>query len=351
MNTAPVRTMRIQHRLLATLTAAATLAACGGGGSSDLNVQASGSAAASVATPAPDPSALQLEAPDLSGLSPQGAAAFAYVNAARLRYGQGVFIPDPLLQKAAQDHADWISNAVAIPEGAHFQVPGTPGFTGYGPGDRVRNAGYVGSSSEVLAAISENAVLLTPKELGEAFIKSQLNSVYHRFGILGPWRDAGYGWAYYSKKKPGMVDNAYVSSTHGLSMGCKNSCQYTKAPYLKVYPTPDSIADGLRFGNEVPHPAPDLGIGAVFGFPVTIEASSDITSVDTFEMRSPDGKVVESRMHTAKDDPARYLSTNQAFLLPLVSLEPNKVYTVKLKIRINGGTEQKEWKFTTPAFD
>ncbi len=180
---------------LSVLAIAALLAACGGGGDSSPPAPVAGTVTPTASvTPVPDPPTLQLQLPDLSGLTPQAAAAFAFINEARLRYGQGVLNPDPLLQKAAQDHSDWIANAESIPEGAHYQVPGTPGFTGYAPWDRIRNAGYIAyNSSEVLSAISENAVLRTPKELGESFIKGQLNSVYHRFGILGPWRDAGYG--------------------------------------------------------------------------------------------------------------------------------------------------------------
>ena len=333
------------YRKLSSLLAAAALVACGGGGSDATTPIAAPSAPAA---PAPDPTALQLQAPDLSGLTPQVAAAFAYINAARLRYGQGVLNPDPLLQKAAQDHANWIANAESIPEGAHYQVSGTPGFTGYSPSDRVRNAGYIGSSSEVLSAISENAVLRTPKELGEEFIKSQLNSVYHRFAILGPWRDAGYGWSYYSKKQPGMVDNAYVTSTHGLSMGCKSECQYSNGTFIKVYPTPDSVADGLLFGNEVPNPAPDLGIGATFGFPVTIETSSDIASIERFEMVSSAGKVIKARVHTAANDPARWLGATQAFLLPLVHLEPSTIYTVTLELKMGGNVHSRVWNFSTP---
>jgi uncharacterized protein YkwD len=325
------------------------VAACGGGGSDGTAQIAGPSTPVTPTAPVTDNKALQLQAPDLSGLSPQVAAAFSYINAARLRYGQGVLNPDPLLQKAAQDHANWIANADSIPEGAHYQVPGTPNFTGYSPADRVRNAGYTGSNSEVLSAISENAILRTPRELGEAFIKDQLNTVYHRISILGPWRDAGYGWAYYSKKQPGMVENAYVSSVHGLSLGCKSSCQYPNSPFIMVYPTPDSIADGLRFSNETPNPAPDLGIGAVFGFPITIETSSEITSVGSFELRGPDNQIVNSRVHSAKDDPARVIKSTEAFLLPLSSLIPNSTYTVKLQLQTKAGAVSKEWKFSTPA--
>ena len=336
----------LTYRTVLSLLASAALAACGGGGSDATTPIATPS---TPAAPAPDPTALQLQAPDLSGLTPQVAAAFAYINAARLRYGQGVMNPDPLLQKAAQDHTNWIANAASIPEGAHYQVPGTPGFTGYAPWDRVRNAGYIGSSSEVLSAISENAVLRTPKELGEEFIKSQLNSVYHRFAILGPWRDAGYGWAYYATKKPGVVENGYVVSTHGLSLGCKNTCQYPKGASILVYPTPESVADGLLFGNEVPNPAPDLGIGAIFGFPVTIETSSEIASIERFEMVSSAGQVVNARVHTAKNDPARSLTSTQAFLLPLAPLESSTSYTVTLELKMGGITHSKVWTFRTPT--
>jgi len=345
----------------------ASLAACGGGGDSSPSAPVAGPVTPTApVTPAPDPPTLQLQLPDLSGLPAQAAAAFALINEARLRYGQGVLNPDPLLQKAAQDHANWIANAESIPEGAHYQVPGTPGFTGYAPWDRIRNAGYIAyNSSEVLSAISENKRfetqeaanaakksgqgLMTPRELGESFVKSQLNSVYHRFGILGPWRDAGYGSSYYTKSSVSTLGDFGVSSVMGFSLGCKSQCQHVKPPYLLVYPTPDSVAEGFLFGNEVPHPAPDMGIGARFGYPVTIEAGGPITEISVFEMRRPSGELVNSRMHTQANDPAKYLKSHQAFLLPMDPLEPNTKYTIKLELKISGVAQSKTWAFTTPA--
>jgi uncharacterized protein YkwD len=307
---------------------------------------------------------LQLQAPDLTSLSQSAIEAISYLNEARVRYGQGYLYPSAALQKAAQDHSVWIANAEAIPEGAHFQVPNTPFFTGYSPSDRVRNAGYLGANSEILSAITEGITfksqqeadaaklsgtgLMAPQELGKQFSKNQLNSVYHRFAALGPWRDAGFGASYYKKSAITSLGNYTVSSTLGLSLGCQSECQYPKAFTLMVYPTPDSVADGLRFGNEVPNPAPDMGIGAKFGFPVTVEASGRITEISVFEMRRPSGELVNARMHTQANDPAKYLEPHQAFLLPMDPLEPNTKYTIKLELKIAGVAQDKTWSFTTP---
>jgi uncharacterized protein YkwD len=347
-----------------TLLAACAVAACGGGGAGGTAPVAAPSAPTTTA-PATDSQALQLQAPDLTSLSQSAVAAISHLNEARVRYGQGYLYPNAALQKAAQDHSVWVANAESIPEGAHYQVPNTPFFTGHSPSDRVRNAGYLGANSEILSAITEGTTfksqqeadaaklsgtgLMSPQELGKEFSKSQLNSVYHRFAALGPWRDAGFGASYYKKAAITSLGNHTVSSTVGLSLGCQSQCQYPKALSLMVYPTPGSIADGLRFANEVPHPAPDLGLGAVFGFPVTVEASSDISSIDIFELRGPNGQVIRARTHTSKTDPAQTLKPNQAFLLPLESLEPNTTYTVTIELKIAGLTEKKIWQFVTPA--
>jgi len=361
-----IRSSRYAQRAL-TLMAAAALAACGGGGGgSGGTAQISGPSTPVTPTAlAPDPTALQLQAPDLSGLSQGAIAALSYLNEARVRYGQGYLLPNAALQKAAQDHSKWIANAESIPEGAHYQVPGTPNFTGYSPSDRVRAAGYLGANTEILSAITEGttfstqqeanaaklsgAGLMTAQELGRQFAKGQLNTVYHRFGALGPWRDAGYGASYYTVSRATNLGNYTVASTVGLSMGCQVQCQYPKNPQLMVYPTPGSVADGLRFGNEVPHPAPDLGLGAVFGFPITVEARAEITSLELFEMRGPNGQTINARTHTSKTDPAKHMQPNQAFLLPLDSLEPNTTYTVTIELKIAGALEKKIWQFTTPA--
>ncbi len=347
-----------------TLLAACAVAACGGGGSGGTAQIAGPSTPVTPTVPVTDSRALQLQAPDLTSLRPSAIAAIAYLNEARVRYGQGYLYPNAALQKAAQDHSVWIANAEAIPEGAHFQVPNTPFFTGYSPSDRVRNAGYLGANSEILSAITEGITfksqqeadaaklsgtgLMAPQELGKQFSKNQLNSVYHRFAALGPWRDAGFGASYYKKSAITSLGNYTVSSTLGLSLGCQSECQYPKAFTLMVYPTPDSVADGLRFGNEVPNPAPDMGIGAKFGFPVTVEASGRITEISVFEMRRPSGELVNARMHTQANDPAKYLEPHQAFLLPMDPLEPNTKYTIKLELKIAGVAQDKTWSFTTP---
>ncbi len=85
------------------------------------------------------------------------------------------------------------------------------------------------------------------------------------------------------------------------------------------------------------------------GYPVTIEAGGPITEISVFEMRRPSGELVNSRMHTQANDPAKYLKSHQAFLLPMNPLEPSTKYTIKLELKISGVAQSKTLAFTTPA--
>ena len=121
----------------------ALIAACGGGGGGGGAPRATASAAVASGQAASDGAALPstlVSAVPAASYAPWSEAqqAFALLNEERQRCGFGLLAQSAQLDAAAKAHADWqiLNNQLS-----HREVPGTPGFTGVTPLDRVSAAG------------------------------------------------------------------------------------------------------------------------------------------------------------------------------------------------------------------
>jgi len=162
----------MRHLKIALIVLAhAGLTACGGGGSGQPGNLTSG-AAWSASSSAPD-SAIE--------------GHFDRLNEVRQAMGLDALAWSDSLAAAAQGHADF--QRINQQQG-HGQVPGAPGFTAMGYGDRARLAGFTGSLvGEVI--IGGNAQ--TPQD-GRALMDALLTAPGHRFVLLGmEFTDVGIG--------------------------------------------------------------------------------------------------------------------------------------------------------------
>jgi len=100
-------------------------------------------------------------------------AAIARVNEVRIAMGLDPLVADLALQKAALAHARYevVNNTLG-----HSEVPGAPGFTGAGPGERANAAGFMGPLSEVVTSGGGDG----------RGVDDWLSSVYHRHVLLDP---------------------------------------------------------------------------------------------------------------------------------------------------------------------
>lgn len=100
-----------------------------------------------------------------------------YINGLRQSMGLSLLRENEYLHNTAQAHSNYIA-ANGTSE-SHYETPGKTGFTGVGPSERARFAGYDGSVGEVIS-YTDNA--------NNAGMKSLIDAPYHvlrRFLYLG----------------------------------------------------------------------------------------------------------------------------------------------------------------------
>lgn len=120
---------------------------------------------------------------DDSGLvDPRGAAMVARINEYRAQAGLPAMIYDGMLAAAATNHSRYLAaNGWETTNSAHEEKPGLPGFTGIEPWDR---CAFVGADcgEEIIAGGNAGGV---------AGIDQLMDTVFHRWAILGPALSVG----------------------------------------------------------------------------------------------------------------------------------------------------------------
>lgn len=214
------------------------LTACGGGGGGDTPT-------ASVPTTKPEPTTCpngELDFPICSAIGkPQQALPSTYApnsneyafftewNMVRAKMGMGPVNQNVLIDKAAQNHANysgWIPG-----ENGHLEVAGRSGFTGEGPAERIRFAGLkeLRYASEVMAA-----------GVGKNEFYGLMNAIYHRQVLLNEnLTDAGMISTVLSGT---IVDAGYVKP------------QLNNGNFMGMYPYDSETAVTLTHALEYPNP-------------------------------------------------------------------------------------------------
>ncbi|HEX4743033.1 MAG TPA: CAP domain-containing protein [Candidatus Limnocylindria bacterium] len=237
-------------------------------------------------------------------------------NAMRYAIGAPTLVGDPRVTLAAQNHANYSSlNGT----GGHYETAGNPGYTGYGPRERVAAAGLSATFVSEVAA-SYSGALYAMTELWHA--------PYHRLGMMHPSASLT-GW--------GHSDLNGRSTTVGnlvYDFGIR-SVDFVRSPaHGQVVPASWS-------GNESPSPLP-AGVRGPVGYPIMVVYSGgQNVQMRAAEIVAPGGARVPFYYVT------QLYEYDYQVIIPQRPLATGTTYHVRFDITVNGRYVTNEWDFTT----
>ena len=347
--------------LLSTVASAVLLAACGGGGGGGNS-----------AVPAAKPPVAALPPADSTGTNttpmvaivtsvpastyPVGSeelAAFTKLNTERAACGFGLLKQDIRLDAAAKGHTDWqILNRFD----SHFQVAGTPGFTGITPQDRVTAASYAAAGTFTVHDEGETLIGTSNKVgVGAAAVLGLLNAPMHARGMISGATDIGL--AVRSNLDVPGVTGARVSSWFDLAYLNITGTQEPPANTVLTYPCAGRTGIERQLLNEDPNPVPgrDLAtspLGSSVQVRVRKGQTLRLTSYTMAEQNSGLAVVVRPPVGSQYNNEP-YPNTTGAFGLHETwvaadsALKANTAYTVNLGGTVDGVAFTKVFTFTT----
>jgi len=229
----------------------ALVVGCGGGGGGD-----------SSGTPAPSAVpysvAMQTTTPVGNYTDANKLEAFNYLNKERLHCGFGALRQNALLDKAAQNHANYLrAKRTAMPSylDFHHEVTGDPLFTGYDSDARANAVGYerAGPTAEVYTGPSVGGGTVTDPNLvstGASAIRGWLAAPYHAMAALMPFTEVGVGFV---DAEP--VGNT-TSNERVLNFGSGMTAVRGQLPAsgVRTYPCEGSTNVIPDFRGETPNP-------------------------------------------------------------------------------------------------
>lgn len=255
------------------------------------------------------------------------ALAFDRLNSIRREAGLGALRQSSVIDVAAQGHADWLS---LNDYSGHYQVVGTPGFTGQTPEARNIAAGYANYLTEVQATISV-------AEPGDVYVDALVTAPYHRLAML-----------YYRADEAGIGYNAEYPSNVVINIGRRPG---QGAPSTLAVAWPVDGATNVRPDGapESPNPMPENN-GSPYGNAISLSTHELKTLVVTsFTLEDQFGSTVSTKLlDYATDDNLRsYNARHFASIIPRAPLESGKTYVAKFTGTIDGTLYTKQWSFTT----
>jgi uncharacterized protein YkwD len=309
------------------MTATAGSGGNGSGGATSGSGGATSGSGGTSGTPGTSPS--PTDPPDVSTCPAPPASstdaakvAFEAVNTLRLKTGAGCAVMVEALSKSSANHcAYYAANAdddmcTADP---HGEVESCMNFTGTGPGQRMKAAGYTGNGggSEVMAFAND------PQQAVDMWI----NSVWHRIPLLDPWTaEFGYGAA----EGCDVID---------LGRG-------TPAPddTVTVYPYDGQIDVPTSFDGSHEGPMPPApSSGWPSGSPINVYAKM-LNATEHTLTKDGDATPIEHVWLTSAD--SNFLRSG-AMIYSNMPFTAMTKYRVKVVGTAQGGPINLEWTFTT----
>nr|WP_144827391.1 CAP domain-containing protein [Cupriavidus gilardii] len=330
---------------------ALALAACGGGGGDD--------SAVSPTTPTtPPPPTVPTSVPPATDVPtptyPSGdarAQLLQQLNDFRAGVGVGKLRQDPLLDVAAQAHAEYMKTNLVV---SHDEIASNPGYYEATPRSRATKAGV--NPAHWIGEVAGGTALLPAAQV--PMCMRMTNSVYHLQGLTSNAETVGLGINDYACS----IDMAVVTlggvsgSPPANSLPVGNG-QLMAANAIGVAPVEGSTVDGAM-PPESPQPAPDI---ASPGHPLMVrvraENFNDALTVSNFTLVDSGGTTIPGRVlipsnaqtgttvSGAQVDSMLYPGV--AFFLPLAPLASGKTYTATFAGARNGTPISKSWSFAT----
>jgi uncharacterized protein YkwD len=345
---------RCRHVLAALFCA--LIAACGGGGGGGGGVAALPPGSTVSTQPPPSapadggqPSTLVSSVrPDSYAATSEAHQAFVLLNAERERCGFGLLAQNAQLDSAATAHADWqiLNNQLS-----HGETPGTTGFTGATPADRVTAAGYPlgGVGDEISGLYYSGSTAGT----GVFAVRALLALPYHAAGMLAGYRDLGI--AIRGSDELGTSGTFGARTVQQFNLGFTRDAgrQEPASDQVLSYPCEGTSGVFFEITNETPSPVPGRDLRASPlgpGLLVAVRTGQALAiSSATMQTLSGNVPVVLRPTMTRDNDPNAVLSANQALIIPDASLMPNTAYAVRVAGTNDGVSFVKSFNFSTGA--
>lgn len=327
----------------------AALTACGGGGGAD-TAGTGGGKANSVGSATYAGSSLVTSVPPATYSAvtqTEEQAAFTYLNAERSHCGFGVLAHNRELDATAQGHSDWqLRNDTQ----AHYQVLGTPGFTGVTPMDRATAAGFgAGTSYGVGEVIMGRTGDNTKLNFGVFSVRGLLNAPYHEAGLLAGTREVGISVR--NGGDIGLMSGTRVVTTINTAFRFPQGMQLMSSSDIQTYPCEGSTGIDRMMQGETPNPVPgrdlyakplgsSIYIGVRYGQTLSIANASMV--------KASTGAAVQLRAPmTATNDPHGHINGHEALVSADAPLAPNTPYLVTINGSNNGITFSRSFTFVT----
>jgi hypothetical protein len=302
----------------------------------------------------------------------EGDGALDYLNALREQAGLPPLRSNAALQRAAEDHARYLSRHGGNP---HRQQPGRSGFTGRTADDRAVAAGYPSR------AVSEN--VSRGQRDSSRSIDDLMSAIYHRLGFLdGAMTEIGIGQALGgsrpSRSYVYLMGNQYLAqlcaggaannAAGGFPDGyydqvCDSARKVDAAQWdaatrrpergsYEVVLWPPRGSDHVlpAFYDEIPDPLPRHKVS---GYPLSVQFNPlsfpEAIHVRRFELWDAEAgrKLALIELLQQGNDPNQKLTAQQFVLFPLDRLLWGHPYRAEFEYEYQGQTHTLRWDFST----
>ena len=292
------------------------------------------------------------EIPKLNNLYEEKEA-LAYLNHLRVGAGLVKFTSHPKLERAAQNHAKYLTEHLIY---GHKEDANLSGFTGEYASNRITFTGY--ATPQVIENVS------TRNKNYKESIDGLFAAIYHRLAFLDFRSDSigiGINQNPCDKEQTAFVYNMSLQSLENLyakkikitQKNLKQALESNKDKNHKVviYPFDKQSNIPPAFFDELPDPLPQHKVS---GFPISISfnaAHYKDAKLVNFQLFNEEGvQILETLKMTHETDQNKKLKQLDFVLFPLKRLKWNSRYHVKFLAIVDKKLIEKNWEFTTQKF-
>lgn len=331
---------------------AALVVGCGGGGGGDSSGTPQPSAV-------PYSVAMQTATPVGNYTDANKLEAFNYLNKERLHCGFGALRQSALLDKAAQNHANYLrAKRTAMPSylDFHHEVTGDPLFTGYDSDARANAVGYerAGPTAEVYTGPSVGSGTVADPNLvttGSSAIRVWLSIPYHAMAALMPFTEVGVGFV------DAVATDNTTANERVLNFGAGMTAVRGQLPAMsgvRTYPCEGSTNVIPDFNGETPNPvtAPRDSNAQPTGSSIVVVGDDakvlTLATAQVIEVATGRSLPIYA-LRTKANDPnaAYYWSTHYGYVMTDEPMLPNSSYKATITGTNNGVSFSTTFTFKT----